>query len=117
MVLVATGCALALPYYNAPFSEKVLVIAPDPSAFQIQIEGSGQDPVSVPPDGRLVLEFPVLPRECSTFLLGMKVKDRSVEARKIIEVLRDGRVVRRLSVNQLRRRPVDEAGFHEVSVR
>ena len=115
--LVANGCLLALPRHNTPFSEKLVVVARDASAISVQIEGNGQEASSVPEDGRLVLEFPVLPRECSAFVLGVRVTDRSVEARKIIHFLRDGRVVKTLSVNQLRRLPVDEQGFHRVTVR
>ena len=59
--LMASGCALALPGYNDPFTEKVLVLAPEPSRLVVLIEGSGQEGVPVPEDGRLVLEFPVLP--------------------------------------------------------
>lgn len=117
VALAASGCALALPAYNRPFAEKIVVVATDPSSFGIQIEDSGHEPIPVPGDGRLVLEFPVLPRECSTYLLGVRIKDRSVEARKIIHLVRDGHVVERLSVSQLRRRPVDELGFHKVRVR
>lgn len=113
----ATGCVLALPGYNTPFSEKMVVLAQDPSAISVQIEDSGQGSVPVAEDGRLVLEFPVLPRECSTYLLGVKLKDRSVEARKIVHLVRDGQAVKKLSVNELRRLPVDEQGFHKVRVR
>lgn len=106
-----------LPGYNTPFSEKMVVLAKDPSAFSVQIEDGGQGSLPVAEDGRLILEFPVLPRECSTYLLGVRLKDRSVEARKIIHIVRDGRVVKKLSVNQLRRLPPDEQGFHRVKVR
>jgi len=115
--LVANGCVLALPGYNSPFTEKMIVLAEDPSAISVQIEDGGQGALPVAEDGRLVLEFPVLPRECSTYLLGVRLKDRSVEARKIIQLVRDGRVVKMLSVNQLRRLPIDEQGFHKVRLR
>jgi hypothetical protein len=115
--ILASGCALALPGYNTPFSEKIVVLAPDPSAISVQIEDSGQGSLSVVEDGRVVVEFPVLPRECSTYLLGVRLRDRSVEARKIIHLVRDGRIVRKLSVNQLRRLPLDQQGFHRLRVR
>ncbi|MDQ2677053.1 MAG: hypothetical protein M3Y34_09615 [Actinomycetota bacterium] len=114
--VMVSGCVLALPTYNDPFSEKVLVMAPEPSRFEVQIEGSGEG-FPVPEDGRLVLEFPVLPRECSTYLFGVKIKDRSVEGRDLVHFVRDGRVVKKLSVKQLRRRPLDDLGYHKVRLR
>lgn len=117
VAFVANGCVLVLPGYNTPFSEKMVVLAKDPSAFSVQIEDGGQGSLPVAEDGRLILEFPVLPRECSTYLLGVRLKERSVEARKIIHIVRDGRVVKKLSVNRLRRLPPDEQGFHRVKVR
>ena len=116
--LTASGCVLALPVYNDPFSEKVLVLAPEPSRYVVLIEGSGQESgVPVPEDGRLVLEFPVLPRECSTFLFGVRIKDRSVQGRDLVHFVRDGSVVKKVSVNYLRRRPVNEMGYHRVRLR
>ena len=115
--LVFNGCTLVLPGYNAPFSEKMVILAKDPAAVAVQVEGSGLGLMPVAEDGRLVIEFPVLPRECSTYVVGMRVKDHSVEARKIILLVRDGRVVRKLSVNQLRRLAKDDQEFYMVSVR
>lgn len=120
-VLVATvaaaGCSLGLPAYNAPFSEKILVVAPSPDSYSVRIDGSDQADLVVPADGRLVIDFPVLPRECSTYFLGVKVKDRSVEARRLIHFIRGSEVVKKLSVQELRRGAVDASGFHLVRLK
>lgn len=115
--LMAGSCGLALPAYNEPFEERVAVLSSDPTAYAIMIEESDQPAVAVPADGRVVLAFPVLPRQCSTYLLGIRLVDRSVEARDLVHFVRDGRVVKRMSVNQLRRRPVDSLGFHTVDLK
>ncbi len=111
------GCANALPTYNQPFQERLSVISSAPSNLSILIEGGEQAAVPVPRDGRMILNFPVLPRECSTYLFGIMVADRSVEARPIIHFMKDGRLIRRMSVNSLRASPVDSGGFHEVRIR
>lgn len=116
-LLTLAGCALALPGYNEPFDEKLAVLSSSPQVVEIRIAGSQQESTRVPTDGRVVLHFPVLPRECSTYLLGVRVKDRSVEARKIVEFVRDGRVIRRMSVRDLRRLPVDQAGYHGLKLK
>ena len=111
------GCVLALPGYNEPFEERLAIIAPHPGSYEIALDGSEVPPTRVPSDGKTVLHFPVLPRHCSTFFLGIKVKDRSVAHRKLILLLRDGRVVRKLSVDKLRSLPVDPAGYHQLRLR
>jgi hypothetical protein len=120
-VLIAAGtvggCVIALPTYNRPFDERVAIVAADPSSYQIVIEGSRDEPIEVPADGRTVVHFPVLPRECSTFFLGIRVNDRRVEARKIISVVRGGQVVKRLAVERLRKLPVDSDGYHRLRLR
>jgi len=115
--LALAGCVLALPAYNQPFQEKVAVISPSPEAVQVRIDGSQQESIRVPADGRTIVQIPVLPRECSTYLLVLRIKDRSVEARKLIEFVRDGGVVKKISVNDLRRLPVDPAGYHELKLK
>ena len=112
--LAVGGCSLGLPPYNEPFQERIHVIAASPEAISIRIDGGDQGPSAVPKDGRTVVSVPVLPRECSTYLLGLRIKDRSVEARPIIQFVRDGRVIRVLSVNALREMPSDPAGYREV---
>jgi len=112
-----SGCALGLPGYNQPFQEKVVVITPSPEAVQVRIEGSQQESIRVPADGRTIVQIPVVSRECSTYLFGLRIKDRSVEARKLIAFVRDGRVVKKISVNSLRRLPVDPAGYHELKLK
>lgn len=116
-VSALVGCALALPAYNQPFEERVIVISPSPQGVRVWIDGSRQESIQVPADGRTVLRFPVLPRECSTYLFGLRIKDRSVEARKLVEFVRDGRVIKKVSVNDLRALSVDSAGYHELELR
>jgi len=117
LALLAIGCGLALPPYNEPFEEKVVVIGLPPRDAQFRIEADVPVDVPIGPDGRTTLPFPVLPRECSSYLFGICVRDRSVEARKLLELRQDGRIVARVSVRQLRQLPVDRAGYHELRLK
>jgi hypothetical protein len=103
-----------LPAYNEPFDEKVKLISPSAGSFQIRVDGSELPSLQVSGDGRATVHIPVLPRECSTYFLWVKITDRSVEARKILEFVRDGQVVKKISINHLRSLPADSAGFHEL---
>ena len=116
-LIAVGGCVLALPLYNKPFEERLILVSESPSAYKVVIDESDLEPIEVPADGRLLLRFPVLPRECSTYLLGVRIRDRSVESRKLIHFVRNGIVVRRMSVKQLRRRPMDPLGYHRVRLR
>jgi hypothetical protein len=53
--------------------------------------------------GDAVIDIPALPHSCSLVCLGVKLTDNSLRSRKIVEILRDGRVVQRLSVRELDR--------------
>ncbi len=114
--LALAGCSLALPAYNEPFQERIHVITASPEALSIQIDGSSQQPISVPISGLTVLDVPVLPRECSTYVFGLRIKDRSVKARPIIQFVRNGQVVKALSINAIRRKPADASGYREVRI-
>lgn len=115
---VLGGCALALPAYNRPFKVHVVVVAPEPERYEVVIDGSDHSLEPVSEDGRVTLQFPVLPRYCDPYLFGaIRLRDRSVENRKIVRFVRDGRVVKRLSVNQIRRFPEDSTGRHRIPVR
>ena len=63
-------------------------------------------------DGRVTFDVPQLPRGCATYFLGVKVSDSRSEDVQAIHLLRDGAVVRRLSLAQIDKLPVDAEGYH-----
>jgi hypothetical protein len=116
LTVATSGCSLALPAYNEPLQERIHLVTQSPESFAIRIDGSGGDEVPVPKSGLVVLDIPVLPRECSTYLLGIRIKDRRVEARSIIQIVRRGEVVKTFSINGIRKMPADSGGYREVRV-
>jgi hypothetical protein len=51
--------------------------------------------------GAAIIDIPALPRGCSLICLGVKLRDGSSRSRKVVDVVRGDRVVRRLSVQEL----------------
>jgi hypothetical protein len=94
-VMLLSGCV-----YNMPSTEKIKVVAESGSQYAIRIENHGD--TAVPPDGRVELAVPSLPRGCSVYLFGLiKIRESSPEYLPAIHVLRDGKVVRKLSLHKL----------------
>jgi hypothetical protein len=65
--------------------------------------------------GEALVDIPALPRGCSLVCLGIKLQDGSPYNRKGIEVVRDDRVVCRLSLRQIERLPADSAGRRRLA--
>jgi hypothetical protein len=111
-LLFTTGCVRALHPYNSPSQQKLCVQSSLPTRFVIRVADSQEYPVAA--DGRVTFEVPQLPRGCAVYCLGVKVSDSRSEDVPAIHVLRDGSVVRRLSLAQIDKLPVDTEGYHMV---
>ena len=113
MVVILSGCVYALHKSNTPGTEKIrLVVAPG-SQYAIRIENHGE--TAVPADGTLDLIVPRLPGSCSVYLFGLiKIRDGDPESLRIIQVLREGKIVRRLSLHVLQKLPADKDGYRLI---
>jgi hypothetical protein len=70
------------------------------------------------PDGRTVFAVPPLPRGCSVYLFGLlKVRESSAYDVKAVKLLKNDRVVRRFSLNEIDRLPRDEAGSFVIAIK
>jgi len=69
-------------------------------------------------DGRVRFEVPVYSRHCRPYLFGIVPlnKPTPVEERRVIQVLRDGRIVRKLSANEIARLPADAEGYSLLEI-
>jgi hypothetical protein len=114
-LLFATGCVHVLHSYNSPAQQKICVQSPSPERFVIRIADAQDYPVAA--DGRVTFDVPRLPRGCATYFLGVKVSDSRSEDVRAIHLLRDGSVVRRLSLAQIDKLPVDVEGYHTIVLR
>jgi hypothetical protein len=114
-LLFATGCVHALHPYNSPSQQKICVQSPSPDHLVIRVADTQDYPVAS--DGRVTFDVPRLPRGCAVYFLGVKVSDSRSEDVRAIHLLRDGSVVRRLSLAQIDKLPVDAEGYHTVVLR
>ena len=115
LVLSLSGCVCALQCYNKPGSEKLHVVAARRAQYAIRINDRPE--VAVPVDGRVVVDMPVLPRGCSVYVFGIiKVTDGRPERVRAVHILRDGKVVRRLSLRAIHDLPLDPDGYRIVKL-
>jgi hypothetical protein len=110
-LLSLTGCVIALRPYNTPSQQKLHVRTSTPTNCVIRVADAQLFPVAA--DGRVTFDVPQLPRGCDTFLFGViKIGDGGPENVRAIHVLRHGKIVRKLSLAQFGRLPMDAEGYH-----
>jgi len=106
-----SGCTYGLRKYNVPSQEKLCIRASAPTNCVVRVADTNDFPVAA--DGRVSFEVPRLPRGCDVHLFGIvKLRDGGPENVPAIHVLREDRVVRKLSLSKLGKLPVDEDGYH-----
>ena len=110
LLVLSAGCTYALQPYNRPGPEKLKIITRGTGQHAIRIQDHGDTPVGA--DGRVVVEVPTLPRGCSPYLFGLiKIGDGRPERLRAIHVLREGKVVRKLSLEEIHGLPMDDDGY------
>jgi len=112
-----TGCTYALRTYNTPSEQQIRLAASAPQQYVIRV--MAEQPVDYPvaDDGRVSFHVPRLPRSCDWRLFGLvKIRDGSPEGLPAIHVVRGERTIRLLSLRQLQKLPVDEQGYHVLSL-
>jgi hypothetical protein len=106
-----SGCVYALRPYNTPSQEKLHVQSSSPTICVVLVAEKERYPVAA--DGRVTFEVPSLERGCDVYLFGLiKVGDGNPENIPAIHVLREGKVVRKLSLANLGKLPQDTEGYH-----
>lgn len=115
-LLLLTGCVYALRPYNTPSQQKLHVQAAAPTNYVVRVAGG--ESFSVATDGRVTFDVPRLRRGCDVYLFGIvKIGDGSPENVPAVHVLRDGKIVRKLSLAKLGELPVDTGGYHLLVLR
>jgi len=78
---------------------------------------AGNADYPVPADGRVIVDVPRLERGCATYLFGvLKVKDSSPYDVPAIHLKKHEHAVRRLSLHDLAKLPLDEEGYRLLKV-
>ena len=64
----------------------------------------------------MVVHVPSLPRGCKSYLIGVKIADADAHNVRAIRLERNGRLIRKLSLNDLAKLKVDADGYHILKV-
>ena len=103
------GCVHADGPYNKPSQEKLRLESKTPQAYTVQVANKN---VPVGADGRVVVDVPRLQRGHTTYLFGVaKVSESSPEGVAAVSLKKDGRTIRKLSLNDLKELPADSEGY------
>lgn len=115
-LLSLIGCVRALRPYNAPSQQKLQLQTAQPTNCVVRVAGTNDYPAAA--DGRVEFEVPRLPRGCDVRLFGLvKIQDGSPENLRAIQVLCNGKTVRKLSLTELGDLPVDSTGYHILTLK
>lgn len=112
--VLVSGCAKALLISNTPSQEKLRVLSANAEKYTITVAEKTVYPV--PRDGRVSMEIPRLPSGDATYVLGVKMASASSYDVPAIHLKRDGRTVRKISLNDVAKLPVDDQGYRVLKV-
>lgn len=114
LFLTLQGCVLALQPSNAPSQEKLRIVSGSPGDYVFRVKDA-EFPVAS--DGRVVVDVPRM-ESCNMYLFGvLKVKDGSSGILKELKLIHSERVIRKLSLTDIGKLPLDAEGYHMVYVR
>jgi hypothetical protein len=108
-----SGCVYALRPYNPPSQQSLHVVTTSPERYLVRVAEKQNYPVAS--NGHVTFDVPPLPRGCAVYLFGvMKIADARSEDVQAIQLVRDGTVMRKLSLRQIDKLPADGDGYHSI---
>jgi hypothetical protein len=114
---ICAGCGPIIMRYNEPSSHAARIDAPSPQLYRIRVVTEQPRDYPVGENGRVRFDVPTLGRGCTAYwVCRLKMYDHSPNAWRAIHVIRDDRVVREYSLNQLARLPVDSDGYRRLKM-
>jgi hypothetical protein len=109
------GTIQAMETGTPPMQYRVVLTGPSTN-YGIRLTWPVTNEFVVSRSGEAVIDIPALPHGCSLICLGVKLTDGSPRSRKVVDVLRDRSVVRRLSLRELDRLPPDSSGARKLEL-
>jgi hypothetical protein len=111
LTLHTSGCATAVGPYNQPSHHKVRLDPLQPGLWAVRVSDATY-PLSQ--EGSVAFDVPRLERTCTTRFLGIKVREQNPDDLPLIQITKDGRTVKKLSIRKLENLPLDQQGFRLV---
>jgi len=97
------------------------IVAPVPQNIVVRVDdgfGEKHKDYSVGSDGLVRFDVPSLPRGCAVRLFGaVKIADSRSEDVRAIHLMKDNKIVRKLSLNDISKLPVDAHGVRVMKVK
>lgn len=115
MVVTLSGCVYALHGSEAPQKQTLRLQTAEPERYSVRVGEASTYPVD--PDGVARFEIPELPRGCLVYVFGLKVADERPQSGRTIYLMRDKRIVRKLSLEQFAKIPRDDSGVPVLSLK
>lgn len=113
-----SGCVYALRIASSPANLKLRIAAAQPQQLVVRVALDQPSDCAVPSDGRIELTVPSFSNGCDVYLFGLiKTRDGSAEHVRILHLVRDGRILRKLSLAQVAKLQKDDMGFAIVAVK
>jgi hypothetical protein len=110
------GCAYRLKPYSQASQQKIRVKSALPHDYTVSV--ADENTFQVPEDGRVIVDIPQLPRGCDVYLFEVvKIGDGSPYNLRVIQLKQKNRVIRKLSLNDIAKLPVDKEGYHVLKVK
>jgi hypothetical protein len=110
-----SGCAyrMAAPFLRS--QQRIRIVANSPERYTVHVQTSDYRAEA---DGRVSFDISMAHRGCSVYLFDrIPIRRMPGSTReKVISVMLNGRPVRRLSLLELSRLPVDGAGYHQLPI-
>jgi hypothetical protein len=117
--LTLASCAYRLPAFTLPSQELVRIVTKKPEQYTAQVDTGRVNEYEVPPDGRVKVGIPPYRSSCGVYLFNVvKVGgyDSPLKAWSI-SIARNGKTVRKLSVQAVRELAADQAGYHILKIK
>lgn len=116
VALVAMFGTIQAMEKGSPPTQYRVVLSDSSTNYGIRVTWPITNDFVVSKTGEALIDVPALPHGCSLICLGVKLTDGSPRSRKVIDVLRGGSVVRRLSLRELDRLPSDSSGARKLEL-
>ena len=116
--ILLTGCiSFALLARNTPSQQAIRLLATAPENYSIRVDSGTSSTQAVGTDGRVTVSVPSLPRGCDVYFFNIKVGGaESPFDQKVIQVVQGADIVKKLSLNDLTKLPIDSEGYRLLRI-
>ena len=116
IALTCSGCVYALNKYNQPYDTAIRIQSQDPEQYMVHVDADGGS-IQTNANGTISVHVPRLPRACDVIFLGVPLTSRNGVDRDVIHVRKGTKLVKKLSINDLRNLPQDAEGVGLVKMK